>query len=245
MYTGVQPASTGHAELQAQCVAIGNGVDFRKVSQNPVLDASALPAGYSAVDFRDPKIWRENDKYYCAAGNRHETRQGSILLFESPDALHWTFVTELDSSDNEYYRYKAVVNGELDKKVKFDNVKEELPAGLYVNIEYDAETGFVTDYDAVGPEDDVDDDDFDYLNVTGVESQKAGVITFMVNKTENAKYYLADDAEIFVVKYKGGDFDEVVTVSAKTLANDYEKAAATVYGVKNADGDYTALYIAK
>ena len=104
MYTGVQPASTGHAELQAQCVAIGNGVDFRKVSQNPVLDASALPAGYSAVDFRDPKIWRENDKYYCAAGNRHETRQGSILLFESPDALHWTFVTELDSSDNEYGR---------------------------------------------------------------------------------------------------------------------------------------------
>ena len=148
-----------------------------------------------------------------------------------------------DSSDNEYYRYKAVVNGELDKKVKFDNVKEELPAGLYVNIEYDAETGFVTDYDAVGPKDDVDDDDFDYLNVTGVESQKAGVITFMVNKTENARYYLADDAEIFVVKYKDGDFDEVVTVSAKTLANDYDKDAATVYGVKNADGDYTALYV--
>ena len=147
-----------------------------------------------------------------------------------------------DSGDNEYYRYKAVVNGELDKKVKFDNVKEELPAGLYVNIEYDAETGFVTDYDAVGLEDNVDDDDFDYLNVTGVASQKAGVITFMVNKTENAKYYLADDAEIFVVKYKDGDFDEVVTVSAKTLANDYNKAA-TVYGVKNADGDYTALYV--
>ena len=62
MYTGGQPASTGHAELQAQCVAIGNGVDFRKVSQNPVLDASALPAGYSAVDFRDPKIWRVDEK---------------------------------------------------------------------------------------------------------------------------------------------------------------------------------------
>ena len=146
-----------------------------------------------------------------------------------------------DSGDNEYYRYKAVVNGELDKKVKFDNVKEELSAGLYVNIEYDAETGFVTDYDQVGV-DDVDEDDFDVRDFTGVESQKAGVITFTVGEDENAKYYLADDAEIFVVKYKDGDFDEVVTVSAKTLANDYNKAA-TVYGVKNADGDYTALYV--
>ena len=147
-----------------------------------------------------------------------------------------------DSSDNEYYRYKAVVNGELDKKVKFDNVKEELSAGLYVNIEYDAETGFVTDYDQVGV-DDVDEDDFDVKDFTGVKSQKAGVITFVDAKGENAKYYLADDAEIFVVKYKDGDFDEVVTVSAKTLANDYDKDAATVYGVKNADGDYTALYV--
>ena len=90
----------------------------------------------------------------------------------------------------------------------------------------------------------VDDDDFDVKVFTGVKSQKAGVFTFMVNKTEDAKYYLADDAEIFVVKYdEKGDFDEVVTVSAKTLANDYDKDAATVYGVKNADGDYTALYV--
>ncbi|MGO5049347.1 S-layer homology domain-containing protein [Dysosmobacter sp. Sow4_B12] len=152
-----------------------------------------------------------------------------------------------DSSDNEYYRYKAVVNGELDKKVKFDDVTTKLSAGLYVNIEYDAETGFVTDYDQVGV-DDVDEDDFDYLAVTGVQSQKAGVITFTyVNEEsqtdENAKYYLADDAVIFVVKYDDeGKFDEVVTVSAKTLANDYDQAAK-LYGVKNADGDYTALYV--
>ena len=89
----------------------------------------------------------------------------------------------------------------------------------------------------------MDDDDFDYLDVTGVESQKAGVITFVDANGENAKYYLADDAVIFVVKYDDeGDFDEVVTVSAKTLAKDYD-AAAKLYGVKNADGDYTALYV--
>jgi len=81
--------------------------------------------------------------------------------------------------------------------------------------------------------------------VTGVDSQKAGVITFTVSGGENAKYYMADNASIFVVKYKAdGKVDEVKTVSAKTLVNDYN-SAQTVYGVKNDDGDYTALYIAK
>ena len=32
MYTGVQPAGTGHRELQTQCVAIGDGVDFTKLA---------------------------------------------------------------------------------------------------------------------------------------------------------------------------------------------------------------------
>ena len=85
--------------------------------------------------------------------------------------------------------------------------------------------------------------------MTGVASQKAGVITFTIDDDEDAKYYMADDASIFVVKYKVNSkgntvVDEVKSVSAKTLVNDYD-GAHTVYGVKNADGDYTALYIAK
>ena len=53
-------------------------------------------------------------------------------------------------------------------------------------------------------------------------------------------------ATIFVVEYKDdGKVDDVKTVSAKTLAKDFADKGATVYGVKNADGDYTALYVAK
>lgn len=105
LYTGVQPAATGHRELQAQCVAFGDGVDFVKAEQNPVIGADLLPEGYSAFDFRDPKVFRgEDGMLRCVAGNRHAQRQGSILLFESEDGLRWRFVSELLASDGEYGR---------------------------------------------------------------------------------------------------------------------------------------------
>ena len=177
-------------------------------------------------------------------GNGH-TKGGAT----SSDVIYITGFDKAgtDSEDNDYYRYKAVVNGKLDQKVKFDVTSTALPEGLYTDIEYDSETGFVTEWVQVTAANiasgKVDKDDFSVLAVTGVASQKAGVITFTVSGGENAKYYMADDASIFVVKYKAnGKFDEVKSVSAKTLVNDYNDAH-TVYGVKNADGDYTALYV--
>ena len=105
-YTGVQPAATGHRELQAQCVAFGDGVDFEKADANPVIQQADLPdPKYSPFDFRDPKVWRgEDGKLYLVAGNRHDDKQGSILMYRSEDGLRWEFVAELDSSDNAYGR---------------------------------------------------------------------------------------------------------------------------------------------
>ena len=199
----------------------------------------------------DTSVYVSEDKDYAAVvfvdlGNGH-TKGGAT----SSDVIYITGFDKAgtDSEDNDYYRYKAVVNGKLDQKVKFDVTSTALPEGLYTEIEYDSETGFVTEWVQVTAANiasgKVDKDDFSVLAVTGVASQKAGVITFTVAGGEDAKYYMADDASIFVVKYKAdGKVDEVKSVSAKTLVNDYNKPA-TVYGVKNADGDYTALYIAK
>ena len=199
----------------------------------------------------DTSVYVSEDKDYAAVvfvdlGDGH-TKGGAT----SSDVIYITGFDKAgtDSEDNDYYRYKAVVNGKLDQKVKFDVTSTALPEGLYTEIEYDSETGFVTEWVQVTAANiasgKVDDDDFSVLTVTGVDSQKAGVITFTVSGGKDAKYYMADDASIFVVKYKAdGKFDEVKSVSAKTLVNDYNKPA-TVYGVKNADGDYTALYIAK
>lgn len=103
MYTGVHPKANIPQEtdqqIQAQCIAFGDGKDFYKDAHNPVITAESLPNGYSAHDFRDPKIWLENGKYRCVAANRQAQRQGSILLFESDDARQWRFVSELDASD--------------------------------------------------------------------------------------------------------------------------------------------------
>ena len=204
----------------------------------------------------DTSVYVSEDKDYAAVvfvdlGNGH-TKGGAT----SSDVIYITDFDKAgtDSSDNDYYRYKAVVNGKLDQKVKFDVTSDPLPEGLYTEIEYDSETGFVTEWVPVTAANiasgKVDKDDFSVLPVTGVTSQKAGVITFTIDDDEDAKYYMADDASIFVVKYKLDSkgntvVDEVKSVSAKTLVNDYKNQAATVYGVKNADGDYTALYIAK
>ena len=101
-YTGVRETGGGET-VQAQCVAVGDGVDFEKSPQNPVIDASCLPEGYSAADFRDPKIWLDPDGVLrMAAANRHADRQGSILLFESENGTDWRFTAELDSTCGQY-----------------------------------------------------------------------------------------------------------------------------------------------
>ena len=62
LYTGVRKEGGDKGkEYQTQCVAVGDGMDYQKYAQNPVLDAADLPEGLSPYDFRDPKIWRKPD----------------------------------------------------------------------------------------------------------------------------------------------------------------------------------------
>ena len=77
-------------EVQTQCLAVGDGIDFEKSSLNPVLDEKDIPAGCSRNDFRDPKPWRcEDGSYRCVVGNRDADGSGQILLYKSDDAWHW------------------------------------------------------------------------------------------------------------------------------------------------------------
>ena len=105
MYTGVRNVRRRNGKLesfQTQCIAIGNGIDYEKIALNPVIDASMLPEGGSTHDFRDPKIWEEDGHYYAVVGNRSEDDSGTILLFESADALHWQYVSVLAACHNQY-----------------------------------------------------------------------------------------------------------------------------------------------
>lgn len=105
VYTGVRNVrrSNGVVEgYQTQCVAVGDGVDYQKIAENPVLDAKDVPEGNSPIDFRDPKIWYENGLFHMVVGNRTTDGSGSILLFESRDGFAWSYASTLASCHNQY-----------------------------------------------------------------------------------------------------------------------------------------------
>lgn len=92
MYTGVCKENNSKKELQTQCIAVGNGVDYEKYANNPVLTADDLPKGMSRYDFRDPKIWRSSGiGYNCVVVACNKQGNGAILLYKSPNALKWSF----------------------------------------------------------------------------------------------------------------------------------------------------------
>ena len=107
MYTGVQKLlqdDGNYQEFQTQCIAIGDGVTYEKISQNPVLTGADVPEGNSAKDFRDPKLWYDSEEkcYYSVVGNRTSDGSGAVLLFRSENGIDWQFVTTLDASQNQY-----------------------------------------------------------------------------------------------------------------------------------------------
>ena len=106
MYTGVQPQlgeDGTRQDIQTQCLAVGNGLNYEKCGCNPVLDEKDLPEGFSKTDFRDPKIYSNpNGGYDCVVGSRTDDSSGAILLYHSDDGFQWQFVTILDRCYNEF-----------------------------------------------------------------------------------------------------------------------------------------------
>ena len=107
MYTSVIAEKQPNGEMrdiQTQSIAIGDGLNYEKPACNPVLTQKDLPEGFSKFDFRDPKIWREEDGYYAVTVNCTEDGSGAALLFHSPDGYEWKYVSILDRSSNELGR---------------------------------------------------------------------------------------------------------------------------------------------
>lgn len=103
VYTGVEEQIIENGEkrvAQNQCIAIGNGINYEKFSNNPVITSDMLPDGSSREDFRDPKVWKEDNQYYLVAGSRNADGSGQIALFYSKDLKNWKFGSILDKSEN-------------------------------------------------------------------------------------------------------------------------------------------------
>lgn len=95
MYTGVfreRQCDGKFCDVQTQCIAIGDGKDYEKYENNPVLGEKDLPKESSIADFRDPQLWQKEDGTYCSViANASNDGDGQILLFTSKDGLQWEF----------------------------------------------------------------------------------------------------------------------------------------------------------
>jgi beta-fructofuranosidase len=105
VYTGVieEQDDTGKKKvLQVQCIASGDGKEYKKWDCNPIISAKSLPEGVYEEDFRDPKIWKYENTFYLVVASRSEDKSGQIALYKSECLREWQFVKILARSNNQY-----------------------------------------------------------------------------------------------------------------------------------------------
>ncbi len=136
MYTGVVQERLKNGELrelQTQCLAVGDGIDYEKYENNPVLDEKDLPQGFSRYDFRDPKILKNADgSYSCIIGNRPADGSGQILLFTSADGFQWKYQKVLCTNNRRFgLMWECPDFFELDgKHVLLTSPQDMMPQGF-------------------------------------------------------------------------------------------------------------------
>lgn len=82
--------------IQTQCLASStDSVTFQKYVGNPVI---SVPPEGSSSDFRDPKVWKHEDKWYMVVGSSKDGK-GRALLYRSNDLYVWEYVSVLAESD--------------------------------------------------------------------------------------------------------------------------------------------------
>ena len=94
MYTGCSedPSDEKGRWKQQQCIAIGDGTDYEKCEDNPVITEDDLPDGADPHEFRDPYLWKVGSgRYRAVIANANDKNGGTtqMCLYKSDDAMHW------------------------------------------------------------------------------------------------------------------------------------------------------------
>lgn len=98
VYTSHKDGKNGNPVREEQAIASSSDlVHFEK--HGIIIGENLLPEEYSSSDFRDPKIFKRGDKFYCVAAARRKGGNGRLLLFSSADLFTWSFVTDLFGKD--------------------------------------------------------------------------------------------------------------------------------------------------
>ncbi|HEM5318115.1 TPA: glycoside hydrolase family 32 protein [Streptococcus suis] len=91
MYTGHIINEDGTVSQVQNMAFSTDGIHFEKIEQNPVATADGLPEEVIANDFRDPKIFEKDGRYYSVVATKHKDGVGCIVLLGSDDLLDWQF----------------------------------------------------------------------------------------------------------------------------------------------------------
>ena len=93
LYTGNVRDDNGD-RLSYQCRAIMNkNHNIKKLG--PVIDK--IPYGYTS-NFRDPKVYFKDDKYYFVVGAQTKELKGTVLLYKSLDMMKWVLEGEVKTN---------------------------------------------------------------------------------------------------------------------------------------------------
>ena len=132
-------------ENQNIAVSKDGGITFEKYENNPVI---AKPPVDSIHHFRDPKVWKHEDKWYMVVGNSTKDNIGRVILYTSSDLYKWDYVGTLATSKGELgYMWECPDFFKLGDKyvLSFSPQGIEKKDGKYTNL---FQTGYIVgDYD--------------------------------------------------------------------------------------------------
>lgn len=93
MYTGNVINADGTVS-QIQNIAYStDGIHFEKSAKNPVATGAILPDELVAADFRDPKLFEKEGRYYAVVAAKHKEDVGTVVLLGSDNLEDWNFET--------------------------------------------------------------------------------------------------------------------------------------------------------
>lgn len=92
MYTSVS------ANRQQQALAVSSdGIKFDKLGV--VIGSGQIPEDITKTDFRDPKIFTRNGRYYCLVGATDNEGKGRILAYRSDNLTDWEYIGNVLQDD--------------------------------------------------------------------------------------------------------------------------------------------------
>jgi beta-fructofuranosidase len=94
-YTSVGINQRNARDGAEQWMAIGDGnmLNWKKSLLNPILKSS-IHRGIEIKEWRDPFIWRENEKWFMILGGQCEGR-GCVMIYSSENLFQWSFLNVL------------------------------------------------------------------------------------------------------------------------------------------------------